>query len=52
MIEVRKRILRENLGIDTPPEGDILNTGEPIIEGALDDVGREEAAKGPTKKLH
>ncbi len=42
LIEARKKILRENLGIDTPPEGDqILNTEE-----VLDDT------KGPGKKLH
>ncbi len=54
LIEVRKRILRENLGIDTPPEGDILNTGEPIIEEALDDVQITEAQdiRDPDKKLH
>ena len=52
LVEARKRILRENLGIDTPTGGDIFDTGEPAIEEALDDMGREEAAKGPTKKLH
>jgi len=52
LVEARKKLLSEMLGVDTPTDGDIFNTGEPIIEGALDDVGREEAAKGPTKKLH
>ncbi len=52
LVEARKKLLRETLGIDTPIDGDIFDTGEPIIEGALDDVGREEAAKGSTKKLH
>jgi hypothetical protein len=55
LIEARKKILRENLGIDTPPGGEIFNTGEPIIEEALDDVGLEEANRAsgePDKKLH
>ena len=55
LIEARKKILRENLGIDVPPEGEIPNTGEPIIEEALDDVGLEEANRAngePDKKLH
>ncbi len=54
LIEARKRILRENLGIDTPPEGEIRNTGEPIIEEVLDDVQITEAQdiKDPGKKLH
>jgi len=55
LVEARKRILRETLGIDTPPEGEIFNTGEPIIEEALDDVGLEETDRPdgePDKKLH
>ena len=52
LVEARKKLLSEMLGIDTPIDGEIFNTGEPVIEEALDDMGREEAAKGPGKKLH
>ena len=55
LIEARKRVISEILGIDIPPEGAIPSTGEPIIEEALDDVGIEEASsavKDPDKKLH
>ena len=52
LVEARKKLLSEMLGIDTPTDGEIFDTGEPAIEEALDDMGREEAAKGPGKKLH
>jgi hypothetical protein len=55
LIEARKKILSEMLGLDTPPEGEVPSTGEPIIEEALDDVGLEEANRAsgePDKKLH
>ena len=54
LIKARKKILSEMLGIDTPTDGDIFDTGEPIIEEALDDVQITESqdTKGPDKKLH
>ena len=54
LINIRKKILSETLGIATCPEGEIFNTGEPIIEQALDEVGFIEATmpKGSGKKLH
>jgi len=40
LVEARKKLLSEMLGVDTPIDGDIFNTGEPAIEEALDDMGR------------
>ncbi len=51
MIEARKTILSEILGIDVPPEGVVPKLGEPIIEDALDEA-EVAAVKDPDKKLH
>lgn len=54
LIEARKRLLSDLLDINTPPEGEILDTGEPIIEDALDEAEITEAreVKDPDRKLH
>ncbi len=51
MLEARKMILREILGMNIPPEGVVPTLGEPIIEDALDEAV-VAAVKDPDKKLH
>jgi len=46
LIEARKKVLSEMLGVDTLPEE------EPIIQGVLEDEGIPETVKDPDKKLH
>ena len=46
LVEARKKMLRETLGIDTPP-----NTGEAIIEDTPDET-EVAAVKDPDQKLH
>lgn len=51
MVEARKKLLSEMLGIDIPPGGVEPVLGEPILEEALDAVAAA-AVKDPDKKLH
>jgi hypothetical protein len=50
LLEARKKLLRENLGI--APFTDEEKGIEPIIEGVLEDEALLEKAKDPDKKLH